>query len=60
MEVKPVEPVQINTYQNNTYWKDLIWLHFNNEPRVQERQQVKDQQVYISIFVDYLTIPSSN
>ena len=40
--------VQMNIYQSNTYRKDLSWLHFNNEPKVQERQQVKDQQSCIS------------
>ena len=58
-EVQPVEPVQMKTYQSNTYRKDLK-LHFDNEPLVQERQQVKDQQSHISIFVAYLTITSSN
>ena len=50
------EPVQMNIYQNNNYRKDF----FNNEPSVQERQQVKDQQYWLSIFVAYLTILSSN
>ena len=50
-EVEPVEPVQMYMYQSNTYRKDLSWLHFNNEPKVQEWQQVKDQQSYISVFV---------
>ena len=59
-EVEPVEPVQMNIYQSNTYRKDLSWPHFNDEPRVQERQQVKDQQSYISISVVYPAIPSSN
>ena len=36
-EVEPVEPVQMNIYQSNTYRKDLHLLHFNDEPRVQER-----------------------
>ena len=31
---------------------------FHNEPRVQERQQMKDQQSCIFIFVAYPTIPS--
>ena len=44
MEVEPVEPLQINIYQSNTYRKDLSWLQFNDEQRVQERQQVKNQQ----------------
>ena len=44
-------------YQGNTYKKDLSWLHFTNEPRVQGKQQVKGQQSCISIFVAYPTIP---
>ena len=44
-EVEPVESVQMKIYQSNTYRKDLLsWLHFDDEPRVQERQQVIDQQ----------------
>ena len=41
----------MNIYQSNTYRKNLSWLHFDDEPRVQEMQQVKDQQTYISAFV---------
>ena len=59
-EVEPVEPVQMSNYHINTYKKDLSWLHFNDEPRVQERQQARDQQSYISVFVAYPTTPSSN
>ena len=59
-EVGPVDPVQMNIYRNNTYRKDLSWQCFNDEPRVQERQLVKDQQPCIPIFVAYPTIPSSN
>ena len=59
-EVEPVEPVQMNIYQSNTYRKDLSRLHFDDEPRVQERQQVKDQQSCIFASVAYPTIPSSN
>ena len=33
----------MNIYQIR---KDLSWLHLDNEPRVQERQQGKDQQFY--------------
>ena len=47
-------------YQSNTYRKDLSWLHFDDEPRVQEKQQVKDQQSCIFVFVAYLTVPTSN
>ena len=60
-ELEPVEPVQMKIYQSNTYSrKDLSWLHFNDEPRIQEKQQLKDQQSCISVFVAYPTIPSSN
>ena len=58
-EVEPVQPVQMNIYQTNTYRKELRWLHFNNEARVQEMQQVKYQLSYITLFVPYLAIPSS-
>ena len=58
--MKPVQPVSMNNYQSNTYRKDLSWLHFADKPRVQEKQQVKDKQLCISVFVAYLTIPSSN
>ena len=57
LENKEAEPVQVN---RNIYRKDLSWPHFDDKPRVQERQQVKDQQSCIFIFVAYLTIPSSN
>ena len=59
-EVEPVEPVLKNIYQSNTYRKDLSWPHFDNEPRVQEKQQVEDQQSCIFVFVACLTIASSN
>ena len=48
------------TTTSNTYRKELSWLHFDNEPKVQERQQVKDQNSYVSFFVAYPIIPSSN
>ena len=59
-QVEPVEAVQMSIYQSNTFRKDLSWLHFDNEPRVQERQQVKNQQSCISVFAAYLTVPCSN
>ena len=59
-EVEPVEPLQMNIYQSNIYRKSLNWLHFEDEPRGQERHQVKYQQPYISVFIGYLTTPSSN
>ena len=36
-EVQTVLPLQMNIYQSNTYRKDLSWLHFDDEQRVQER-----------------------
>ena len=51
--MEPVEPVQIDTYQINTYRKDLSWLHFDNQLRDQEKQQVMEKQSNISIFVAY-------
>ena len=36
-EEEPVEPFLKNIYQSNIYRKDLSLLHFDNEPRVQEK-----------------------
>ena len=44
---------------SNIYRKDLSWPHFHDEPRVQEKQQVKDQQSCIFVLVACLTIQSS-
>ena len=41
--MEQVEPVLKNIYQRNTYRKDLSWSHFDDVPRVQKKQQVKDQ-----------------
>ena len=57
-EVELAEPVHMNICQSNTYRKDLSWLYFDDERRVQQRQQLMDQQTYISSFVAYLTVPS--
>ena len=54
-EVEPIQLAHINIYQSNTYRKGLSWLHFHNEPRVQERQSVKDQQSYRPVHVAWLT-----
>ena len=40
--VEPVKQVHMNIYQSNTYRKDLSWPHSDDEPRIQEKQQVKD------------------
>ena len=45
VEVEPVQPVQINIFQSNNYRKD--WLHFDDETRIQEMQQVKNQHTQI-------------
>ena len=37
---KQLSKVQIIIYQSNTYRKDLSWLHFDDEPRVQERLKI--------------------
>ena len=58
--MEPVEPVLKNIIQSNTYRKDLNWSHFDDEPRVQEKQQVKDLQSCILAFVALLIIPISN
>ena len=58
--MEPVQPVKISIYQSNIYRKDLSWLRFDDEPRVQGRPQVKEQQPNIYVFVTYLTIPSSS
>ena len=48
------------TSTSHTYRKDLSWPYFDNEPGVQEQQQVKVQQSSIFAFVACLTVPSSN
>ena len=57
--MEPVQSIQMNIYRSNTCRKDLNWLHFDNDPKVQESQQVKDQQSHISVSVVYLTYLSS-
>ena len=55
-----VEPVLKNIYQSDTYRKDLSWPHFDDEPMLQEKQQVKNKHSCIFVFVACLTFPSSN
>ena len=59
-KVEPVVLVLNNIYQSNTYRKDLNQPHVDDEPRVQEEQQVKDQHSCIFVFIACLTIASSN
>ena len=58
--MEPAEPVLKNIYQSITNRKDLSWPNFDDEPRVQENQQEKNQQSCIFVFVACLTIPRSN
>ena len=50
----------MNIYQSNTYRKYLSWLHFDDETRVHNGRQLKDQNFYISVSVVYLTFTSSS
>ena len=45
----------MNIYQSSTYRKDLHWLYCDNEPKTQERHQVKDQMSDIPVSVACLT-----
>ena len=52
--------VQMNICQSNTYQKDLSWLHFNKEQKVQKKKKkVANQQSYTSVSVFCPTYPSS-
>ena len=58
--MEPVKLVQMSIYHSNVYRKDFSWLHFEDEPRVQVKQQKKCQQSCISLFVAYPTMPVAN
>ena len=45
----------MSIYPYTTYKRTLSWLHSDDEPRVQERQHMKDQLSYMSVFIAYLT-----
>ena len=63
MEVEPVEPVQMNIYQSNTYRKDFSWLNFDNEPRVQEsavREGPTVLHIHFSSLSNYLKSTHDN
>ena len=51
--MEPVKTVQMKIYHSDTYRRDFSWLHFDDEPVVQERWQVKDQPSCISFSVAY-------
>ena len=44
---------RVNIYQIYTCMKDLSWLHFGDEPRVQKKKYMKDEQSYISGSIAY-------
>ena len=59
--------VQMNICQSNTYQKDLSWLHFDKEQKVQKKKEKKkkkkkvaNQQSYTSVSVFCPTYPSSS
>ena len=53
-EVEPVQVIQMNNYQSDSYRKDLSWLHSDDEPRVQETQRVKDQDPQLGAMLSFL------
>ena len=53
--METAEQVQMNICQSNTYEKTWKRLHFDNEPKVPERQEKKDEQSCISVFIAYPT-----
>ena len=55
-----VQPVQLNIYHGNICRKDLGWIHFDNEPRVQEKHLVWDQWSYATISKQYPIYSSIN
>ena len=55
---------QVLSITNYQFFKNFLCspfssLHFKNEIRVQESQQVKYKKSHISVFVAYLTIPNN-
>ena len=58
--MEPVQLVKKDICQSNTCVKDLSWLHFDDEPKVQERHQVKDQEYYSRVSVADLSYTSSS
>ena len=57
--MEPFQPVQMNIYQTNVYSQDLSWLHFYDEPRVQQSSEGPTVP-HTFFFVAYPTYPSSN
>ena len=59
-EEGPVQPVQMNIYQNNNYRKDLSWLHFNDEPTGSWEAASEGSTVQHISFCSLSKIPSSS
>ena len=60
-DIKIMQSIRITSrLTSNINRNDLSWPHLDDEPRVQEKHQVNDQQSGIFILVACLTIPSSN
>ena len=57
---KFMQSIRITSRPTSRKRKDLSWPHFDDDPRVQEEQQVQDQQPCIFVFVACLTISRSN
>ena len=57
--VEPVQPVQMVIYNSNTYRKNFSWLHFSNEPSIQDRQQSQGPTV-LHFFKLLLRCPTAN
>ena len=51
-EVEPVQVIQMNNYQSDSYRKDFSWLNFDDE--VQETQRVKDQYTQFGAMSSFL------
>ena len=49
--MEPVQLVQMNICQSNTYRKYFSRLDFNNKQKIQQRPQVKDQESYIPVSI---------
>ena len=49
----------MSIYQSNICGKDLIRLHFHEDPRFKDMQQMQNQQSYITFSVTCLGYPSS-
>ena len=54
-------PLRIRKWnQSNTYRKDISWLHFDDKPRVQERQQSGKQDPFRRILKSSATMYESS